>query len=222
MQFEASLLVPTLRRSWGIVSVMPVTVLIAWLLMTLIGILSDIGIERANDSGSVVLIFYGIAITFVQVWLTREVLERAGVVPRVSIVNSLTVYLQGLFIGLGILVGLLLLVLPGLYLFARWYLASVILIRDGGGRRAAMARSWEMLESHWPAALGVGAILFAMSAAPLALDLYRPSFTNGHEFAWLTMINLLSSAGQVGSYLAAVALLLNIEQPASTLQEIFS
>lgn len=222
MQLDASLLVPTLRRTWDVVTAMPVTVLIAWLLMASVGILSDVGVERTDGSGSAILVLYGIAITFVQVWLTREVLERVGIEPAVPIANSLTVYLQGLLVGLGILAGLLFLILPGLYLFARWYLASVILIRDGGGRRAAMARSWDMLERRWPAALGVGLILFTMSAAPLALDLYRPSFTNGHEFAWLTMINLLSSAGQVGSYLAAVALLLNIEQPASTLQEIFS
>ncbi|WP_411341897.1 hypothetical protein V6U71_08860 [Sphingopyxis sp. J-6] len=221
MQLDASLLVPTLRRTWEMTVVMPGTVLVASLLMMAIGILSDVGVERSGGTGSGVLILYGVAITFVQVWLTREALEREGVEPAVPISNSLTVYLQGILVGLGILAGLLLFILPGLYLFARWYVANVILIRDGGGRRAAMRRSWDMLETRWPAALGVGLILFMISAGPLALDLYRPAFTKEYEFAWLVMTNLFSGAGQVGGYLAAVALLLNIEQPASTLQEVF-
>src|SRR3546814_13950415 len=74
------------------------------------------------------------------------------------IANALSVYLQGILGGLGVLLGLLFLILPGLYVFARWYLASALLVRDGGGRRAAMQRSWDMLAVHWPAALGVGLI----------------------------------------------------------------
>src|SRR3546814_17160038 len=61
------------------------------------------------------------------------------------IANSLSVYLHGILVGLGVLLGLLFLILPGLYVFARWYLASALLVRDGGGRRAAMQRSWDML-----------------------------------------------------------------------------
>lgn len=221
MQSDASLLVPTLRRTWAMTIAMPATVTTALLLSAAAGLLSDIALERSGGTGSGVLILYGIAITFIQVWLTREALKREGIEPAVPTANSLTVYLQGIIIGLGVIVGLLLLILPGLYLFARWYLANVVLIRDGGGRRAAMGRSWDMLETRWPAALGVGLILFTVSAAPLILDFYRPPFTLDYQFVWLVGTNLLSSAGQVAGYLAAVALLLNIEQPASTLQEIF-
>src|SRR3546814_1694586 len=80
--------------------------------------------ERMSDTGSGILIVYGIVITFVQVWITREAFEQVGITATMPIANSLSVYLQGILVGLGVLLGLLFLILPGLYVFARWYLAS--------------------------------------------------------------------------------------------------
>jgi hypothetical protein len=221
MQYDARLLVPTLRRAWDMAVAMPGTVSVAWLATAVAGIASDVAMERMGGNGSGILIAYGIAITFVQVWITREAFAQAGIVPAMSVANSLSVYLQGLLVGLGVLLGLVLLILPGLYVFARWYLASALLVRDEGGRRAAMQRSWDMLAVHWPAALGVGLILFALSVAPLAAELAAPALAAEYGFGWLVATNLAAAIGIVGSYLAAVCLLLNIEQPASTLQEIF-
>lgn len=221
MQYDASLLVPTLRRTWDMAVAMPGTVLVAWLATATAGVASDVAIERTGGYGSGILIVYGIAITFVQVWITREALAQAGIAAAMSAANSLSVYLQGLLVGLGVLLGLVLLILPGLYVFARWYLAGALLVRDEGGRRAAMQRSWDMLAVHWPAALGVGLILFALSVAPLAVEIAAPALAFEYGFGWLVATNLAAAIGVVGSYLAAVALLLNIEQPASTLQEIF-
>ena len=221
MQYDASLLVPTFRRAWDLAVAMPVVVLIAWLITMTAGVASDVGIERSGGTGSGILIAYGIAITFVQVWITREAFKLSGVEPAMLVANSLSVYLQGILTGLGIGLGLILFVLPGLYIFARWYLAAALLIRDQNGRRAAMRGSWEMLAVHWPAALGVGLIMFFLSIAPLALEFSVPSLSAEFGFGWLVATNLVSALGIVGAYLAAVALLLNIEQPASTLQEIF-
>lgn len=221
MQFDASLLVPTLRRSWDMAAAMPGTVLVGWLATAVAGVASDVAFDRLGDAASFVLIVYGILITFVQVWITREAFEQVGVAPALPIANSLSVYLQGLLIGLGVLLGLVLVILPGLYVFARWYLASALLVRDGGGRRAAMQRSWDMLAAHWPAALGAGLILGVLSVAPLVVGEVAPTLAVEFGFGWLVATNLVAAAGIVGGYLAAVSLLLNIEQPAPALQEIF-
>lgn len=221
MQYDASLLVPTFRRAWNLAVAMPIVFLVAWLTTTTAGVVSDVAIERVGGTGSGILIAYGIAITFVQVWVTREAFKLSGVDPAMLVANSLSVYLQGILTGLGIGLGLILLILPGLYVFARWYLSAALLVRDQGGRRAAMRRSWEMLAVHWPAALGVGLIFFALSIAPLAIEFTAPSLSTEFGFGWLVATNLVSALGIVGAYLAAVALLLNIEEPASTLQEIF-
>lgn len=221
MQFDASLLVPTLRRSWDMAAAMPGTVLVGWLATAVAGIASDVAFERMGDVGNLVLIIYGILITFVQVWITREAFKQVGIAPALLVGNSLSVYLQGVLIGLGILLGIVLVILPGLYVFARWYLASALLVRDGSGRRAAMQRSWDMLAAHWPAALGVGLILAALSVAPLVVGEVAPALAVEYGFGWLAATNLVAAAGIVGGYLAAVSLLLNIEQPAPALQEIF-
>src|SRR3546814_13485490 len=90
--------------------------------------------------------------------------------------------------------------------------SSDLLVRDGGGRRAAMQRSWDMLAVHWPAALGVGLILFALSVAPLAVELAAPALPGEYGFGWLLATNLASAIGIVGGHLASVCLLLTIEQ----------
>lgn len=222
MQYSASLLVPTFRRTWALAIAMPAATVTIWLAAAVAGVAADVAIDRYAATGNWALILYGMLLCFLQVWITREAFERNGVVPAMSMANSLSLYLQGLLIGIGIMFASLLLILPGLYVFARWYLASTLLIRDEGGRRAAMRRSWDMLAVQWPTALGVGAILFLLSVAPLVLEFANPGLAEGAGFGWLVATNLVSSVGVVGGYLAAVALLLNIEQPASTLQEIFS
>lgn len=220
MQYDARLLVPTLRRASEMAIKMPATASVAWLAIAAAGVASDVATARMSSAGSWVLIAYGIFITVVQVWITREALAREGIAAAMPVANSLSVYLQSLLIGIGVLLGFLL-VLPGLYVFARWYLAPTLLVRDGGGRRAAMQRSWDMLALHWPAALGVGLIFFVVTVAPLAVGLAAPALAGEYGFAWLVATNLVAAVGIVGGYLASVGLLLNIEQPASTLQEIF-
>lgn len=200
---------------------MPATASVAWLATATAGVASDVAIARMSSAGSGVLVVYGIFITVVQVRIVREALAREGIAAAVPVANSLSVYLQSLLIGLGVLLGLILLLLPGLYVFARWYLAPVLLVRDGGGRRAAMRRSWDMLSLRWPAAVGVGIILFAISVGPFAVELAVPELATDYGFGWLLASNLVAAIGIVGGYLASVGLLLNIEQPASTLQEIF-
>src|SRR3546814_15016682 len=100
---------------------MPGTVLVAWLAIATGGLASDVAMERMSDTGSGILIVYGIVITFVQVWITREAFEQVGITATMPIANSLSVYLQGILVGLGVLLGLLFLIFPGLYVFARWY-----------------------------------------------------------------------------------------------------
>ena len=221
MQFDASLFGPAWRRTWGIAAAMPWTVAIATLLTAALGVLSDFGFEASPEMGSGVSIVYAMALAGVQVWITREALEGMGFKPALSVINALSIWLQSVLIGLGIILGLVLLILPGLYIAARWYLSGTILILHGGGRRAAMGRSWDMLDARWPAALAIALIMFLLAAGPVLIELTAPGLAIEYGFAWRIASNLVSALGLVGGYLAAVALYLNIEQPASTLREIF-
>lgn len=223
MQFDASLLAPTFRRTGHLVAAMPATALLGWLLMGALYLLSEIGMERWTGVGFwLILIAQSIAMTFVQVWMTREALDQLGFRPVMPIIAALGVLLQGLLIGLGVGLGLLLLILPGLYIAARWYLATTLLIAQGGGRRAAMQRSWDMLASHWPTPFALVLVFGVVGAAPLWLSFYPLPFVAEGSFAGLLIVNMVSAIGTVGGFLAAAALLSLIEPATGELKEIFS
>lgn len=222
MQFDASLFGPALRRIGQLIAAMPATIVVAWLLVASLGVLSDASVKLDIGLQLSVAIAYWMILTGVQVWLTGEALTRLGAAPTLGVAQSLSVVLQAILIALGIALGLLLLILPGLYVASRWYLAGSILILDGGGRRAAMERSWRLLEAHWPAALALSIIMAALSVGPFWLAGYMSGFFGGEEFLMQFILNLCSSTGIVGGYLAAVALLTVIEPPTRELQKIFS
>lgn len=222
MQFDARLLAPTFRRTWDLVAAMPFTFAVAMVLAAMLGVLSDVASEQSSGINGVALFAYSIALTFVQVWISREAFEKLGARPVMSIANAPSLFIQNLLIGIAMLVGLLLLVLPGIYIVARWYLANAFLILHGGGRRAAMGRSWALMESRWPVALGIMIILTAVAAVPLLTAVYPLPFAADYKFGMLIATNLVSAVGIVASYLAAIALLTLIEPPTNALQEIFS
>lgn len=222
MQFDASLLVPTFRRTGHLVAAMPATAVVAWLLVGALYLLTDIGLERWPGFVTwALLMAQGVALTFVQVWVTRDALNHLGFRPVLPIVAALGVLLQGILIALGVALGLLLLILPGLYVAARWYLAGTLLIAHGGGRRAAMQRSWDMLASHWPTPLAIGLVFGMIGAAPILLSFYPLPFVAEGSFAALLIVNMISAIGNVGGFLAAAALLSLIEPATEELKEIF-
>ena len=56
--------------------------------------------------------------------------------------------------GVGIGAGLFLLIIPGIYLAVRWYLAAVVVTVEGLAPVAALRRSGELVEGSWWAAFG--------------------------------------------------------------------
>lgn len=222
MQFDGSLMVPTLRRMGQVVVGMPSTILAALVLHAALGMLSDVGIARSPGFSIGVLLFIGMAQVFVQVWVVRDALVYFGYRPAMPIAGALSVYLQSLLIGAGVLLGLILLILPAFYVAARWYLAGTLLILHGGGRRAAMQQSWDLLESRWASALGVMLLLMVPMLAPLFVLFYPLTFVAEHSFVSLFVVNLVAAVGIIGGYLASVSLLSLVQPANAELREVFS
>lgn len=222
MQFDGSMMVPTLRRMGQVVVGMPSTILAALVLHAALGMLSDVGFVRSPGFSIGVLLFIGMAQVFVQVWVVRDALVYFGYRPAMPIAGAFSVYLQSLLIGAGVLLGLILLILPAFYVAARWYLAGTLLILDGGGRRAAMQQSWDLLESRWASALGVMLLLMVPTLAPLFVLFYPLTFVAEHSFASLFAVNLVAAVGIIGGYLASVSLLSLVHPANAELREVFS
>ena len=222
MSLDASLLIPTLRRSWDLIVAAPVTMLVAWFGIAVLALLADVGSGLWAGYAAATWIVYGLALTVVQIWITGEALRGAGYRPILPMAGVLILFFQGLLVGLAVLLGFLLLILPAFYVAARFYLSGAILVLHGGGAGAAMWRSWDLLAARWPAALAIGLIMSSLSAAPWIVAMVAPALPADYGFGWLVTANLISAAGTLGGFVAAVSLLLNIEPPASAYQEIFS
>lgn len=69
----------------------------------------------------------------------------------------------------GITIGLLLFVVPGLYLATRWSLVFQAIVLDGHRWRAAFGRSADLVRGHFRTMLGVVLVTFAASAVAIAL-----------------------------------------------------
>jgi hypothetical protein len=65
----------------------------------------------------------------------------------------------GLLVGLGIVGGLILLIVPGVYLALRWSVASPVLVAERTGITAAMGRSAVLTENHRWAIFGLFVVL---------------------------------------------------------------
>ncbi|WP_282947952.1 MULTISPECIES: hypothetical protein [unclassified Sphingopyxis] len=220
MPFDASLLVPTLQRTRSLVERIPHAALICWLGVTVLGAAADVAARAMGGNAAVIWLMHGFGLTFAEIWITREALRAEGCRPVLTFAGIFTLYLLSLIVGLGIFFGLLLFILPGLYFAARWYLAGAILVQEGGGTGAAIWRSWDLLQRHWLTAFVLGLFLGGAALSPLLVDANEMPGT-GQAFALLLGFNVISAGGIVGGYIASVALYLNIERPASTLQEIF-
>ena len=94
--------------------------------------------------------------------------EEPGV--RRSVVAGLelfaAVFVAVLLAAAGIAVGLLLLVLPGIYLAVRWYFVAQAVVIDGRRGPDALRRSGELVEGSWWRVFGIGIVATLISAVP--------------------------------------------------------
>jgi hypothetical protein len=88
----------------------------------------------------------------------RETLNR--VLPRL---NTLT--LAGLLAGLGILIGFVLLIVPGLYLWTIWLLIVPAIMLEGHGILGSFGRSRELVRGHGWSVFGVIVLTVAIMIA---------------------------------------------------------
>jgi hypothetical protein len=88
----------------------------------------------------------------------------------------------GILMTLGQALGLLLLIVPGIYLMLRWAVAAPVLVTEGIGVTAAMARSADLTENHRWAILGLGLLFMLLVYGAMILVAYIvPQFTGSMD-----------------------------------------
>lgn len=155
---------------------------------------------------------------FAQYALLEHMLKKAGLVRVIGSQRFWAYIGQSLLAGLGFIVGLVFLIVPGLVLLARWSAAPGLLIGEQQGAIEALRESWELTRGHTGTL--IGAILILIFAFILAAVAIVPFMVDG------------STAGIVGSELAgnfaavvacsfAVAVFGLIHVPTVHLSEVF-
>jgi hypothetical protein len=131
------------------------------------------------------------------------------------------------FIGVGIVTGIaiglgtLLLIVPGLYLFARWAIVDPLIIGEGRTMGEAMSESWQET-AH---VILPTMIALAVFYSPLAVSLLAAFAYPEFDTAALPMAlasNLLIFIGIILSWYCAAAVFRLLRQPQDTLDQIFA
>lgn len=195
--------------------------LLAGGLIAVVGTLMDLSLgDRGGQLVSSIASFF-IGYHFVEYVLARDFGTPTGQRHYGSAFGSALLSL------LGIGAGLILLIIPGLYVAARWSLANALVIGEGLGSTESLRESWHRTRHHaWAivvcyallavvflgSAVGIGVLIFANGASPTGTPSFLESITG----------NVLGGALSVIASLLTCALYGLISRPEGALDDVFS
>lgn len=179
-----------------------------------LGFLVDSGIVTNSSFNTVIS---GATLAF-QYWLTRSLLEQLGYAmpgrPRGWAFVGL-----GIVSGLAILLGLLLLIVPGLILLVRWSITTPCLLSSDDGIFDCMRRSWHQTEGHfWPIFTSLLAIY--LPALAVGLGGIVAAAWGSEPYAGILLADLFFNISLVAGWVAAVVIFTMLN-PAPALVETF-
>ena len=187
-------------------------VVVALVVLIAPGVAIDAGYVSGDGEGALTLLHAFLSL-FLQFWLTKALLEELGWHGPERI-RFPAFFALSFASAIGIALGLLLLIVPGIILFVRWSIGPPILLGSDEGAIDSMRRSWHETEGHfWPilaalSAIYLPAVAFA-GAAFLTPSLF-PSALPG-----IVLINLVLQAGVIAGWHAAVAIYVLVGGPAA-------
>ncbi len=160
--------------------------------LTVLNMLTDLG--RLGNGANLLSAIVSMGL---QYWLIRQMLEQRNMLDGRAGFGSF--FGVNFLSGLAILLGFLLLIVPGVFLAARWSAADAALLSEGEGVSAALGKSWEMTAPHvWPIvgtllvvyvpafALGMGLSISMGDAMPILISgIANLAVFTGSVVAWL-------------------------------------
>gem|GEM_PF-4085949 len=147
-------------------------------------------------------------------WLARELALQSGVAGQQGAKSVFGAYfVASLLIGVGLSIGYLLLVVPGIVLTVRWLVAIplVFAARANGEVRGPLSRSWDMTGRHfWKllAAFGIAIVLMGLAIAARSYpDVLADNQTRIASFAIANAAAALATIFEIVLGFAAFALM---------------
>lgn len=126
----------------------------------LVGI--NLALDQASSNGSGAFALSGFLSLIAQYYVTRAALTRGGMMAEGAKGRFGSFWGMNILTGICILVGCLLLIIPGVYLAARWFIAGPAILAGDRTAGEGMRESWEtMRESAWQV-VGTLLVLFVV------------------------------------------------------------
>ncbi len=147
----------------------------------------------------------------VQYYVIRRLVDQNELRSADRLGGFVAFFIAGLLTGLAMILGLVLLILPGIYLNARWTLVDAVVVAENRSATDAMGRSWEATKGNVlpiilaglvisiPAVIGI-VLLFAVAAGT------QGDINQSVNLGLSAAINVMLYASQVVGWYFGVAL----------------
>ena len=192
-------------KTLGVVELSAVPVLIYAVGLTLInGAVAYFALEMTAVTDQLVIGLANFAVGVVAAYLLLEaVVQRTGLRSRADGDVFVPFVVMSILATLGIIGGLILLVIPGLVIMARWSIAGPLVIARGDGATRALGESWERTRgAEWPILVAAFALLLPLIVVIVACGiLFDPADPVG-----IGVAQLATSATSVVTQTMGVAL----------------
>ncbi len=198
-----------LRRTAALMRAHPWPCFAAWLAMVIPSVIIDAG--RLDSRLDIVASLGG---TFAQFLLTSALLRREGMHHAWGTPGRAVTYVvQGLVTTLCVVLGAFCLIVPAIYLYARWLIVLPLVVGEGLGVRAALATSWRRMGPRIGPAMVAVAAIFA-PAALLCLSMLPIFRLDTPVPLWMVLASdLVAPACMVSAWALAVAAHLLLAPP---------
>lgn len=195
----------------------------AFLILVGGGMVLDSGLAGAGAEGAVYLAV-SMGTLAAQYWLTRAALRELGYEVTLRS-RFLALFGMSMVYAAGVLLGLILLVVPGIVLLVRWTIGAPALLASDDGVFDCLARSWRETGEHFWPILGVLAAIYVPGW--IGFGLLSPGFemvtlSFGSPAFWLAIAasNVALNAALIAGWFASIAIFTLIN-PSAGVAEVF-
>jgi Membrane domain of glycerophosphoryl diester phosphodiesterase len=178
----------------------PVITVLAIVCLTI----GNLALDQASKSGSFAAA--GIMSLVGQYYVTRSALNRSGLLPDGFRGKFGSFWGMNIITGVLILLGCVLLIVPGLFLAARWFVAGPTILAEEKSAGEGMSESWELMKDSTWHVVGALLVLYAVGIGlGVVPDLFFPSdhvplAAQAVSYLFIFTASVLSWLMSVGAY----------------------
>lgn len=184
--------------------------------LSVLGVASDM-----YDPEAITSVPISIACAIAQFVVVRSALDRLGLVQRSG--RAVGAYVGvSILANIGILLGLVLLVIPGVVLAIRWSIVAPIVLAEEQGAMESLSESWARTKGHFAAILVASLVpLVPLAAGIVAYAMTDPE-TAQIPLATSVVANICTNAFLAMGWLLSVAIYSTVMDAQEPLEEIFA